>query len=910
MDERKPFMKPSKSFYESFKTYNVRRLLPVTGIPREQFLQEANQMVADAVAMAKASGADAAEQEKTRRYAIRKVAESSLFYFCVVVLNLYFVNNDYGYRLCLDVQYNKWNKLWVIAREHFKDLACDTPILTTKGWKNHGDLVPGDVVFTPKGTSPVVAVRHFTNSHCRQINFRGNNSIVCGNGHLWKAFRYTTSNAVHPLDGKRGVWFESVCETSELMSTSYKHPYIKATGYSIKEDINLPIPPYTLGAWLGDGSSKDGRITKPDDELFEYIKADGFELSHNQYKNTDKHCQTRTVYGLMPMLRKEGLLGNKHIPEIYFRASDRQRLALLQGLMDTDGSMSKTPKNGASFSSSREKLAEDVLALANSLGFKAMMSPIRQHNAYCVTFAVKKSDPYYPFRIARKLANISDRPHQKQAHNWYIQSIDEHETVPTNCIQIADPDGIYLAGKSLIPTHNSTIITEASTLWEIVNDPNQTYCIYSYKVDMAMKFLNVIKGWIENNALLRKLWPEIFWENPALGYEDTPTGRKRWAWTSEQIEVKRSIESKEKTIEVAGVMGSSKTGSHFSRQIFDDTETQKNVETPDAIEKLLQQTLMAFNTGQTDHLEYCFIGTFYARADVYYRMIKEGIFQESVVQPCVDDEGYTIHFSNEKLEEKYRLMGPAVFATQMMDDPSFNSVATFKAEWIRKWNPKPDGLNIYMIVDPASGKTGRKHDYTVILVFGIDAMENMMILDIVRDKIGLEDKFITLSTLYQRYRPIRLYYEQVSMQQDISSLEMLMDKYNTRFPITAFSPLKWGDKESRIEKLRDKFATGQVWIPSNCVHKNFEGRMEDMISTWYMEEYLGFPSIPHDDGLDCMASANLLLTDRELQAPLSDIGKKRTPQKEAEEDVYDPMQYAINWRFNGEEEDYLPYQIG
>lgn len=562
-EERKPFMKPSKSFYESFRGYNVRRLLPVTGISREQFLQEASQMVSDAVAMAKASGADTAEQEKTRRYAIRKIAESSLFYFCVVVLNLYFVNNDYGYRLCLDVQYNKWNKLWVISREFFK----------------------------------------------------------------------------------------------------------------------------------------------------------------------------------------------------------------------------------------------------------------------------------------------------------------------------------------------STIITEASTLWEIVNDPNQTYCIYSYKTDMAMKFLNVIKGWIENNALIRKLWPEIFWENPALGYEDTPTGRKRWAWTSEQIEVKRTIESKEKTIEVAGVMGSSKTGSHFSRQIFDDTETQKNVETPDAIEKLLMQTLMAFNTGQTEHLEYCFVGTFYARADVYYRMIKEGIFQESIVQPCVDDEGYPVYFANDKLEEKYRLMGPAVFATQMMCDPSFNSVSTFKAEWIRKWNPKPDGLNVYMIVDPASGKTGRKHDYTVILVFGIDALENMMVLDMVRDKIGLEDKFITLSTLYQRYRPIRLYYEQVSMQQDISSLEMLMDKYNTRFPITPFNPVKWGDKEARIDKLRDKFATGQVWIPSNCVHKNYEGRMEDMISTWYMEEYLGFPSIPHDDGLDCMASANLLLTDRELQAPLSTIGKKRTPQKEAEDDIYDPMLYAIKGGF-------------
>lgn len=559
-EERKPFMKPSKSFYESFKAYNVRGLLPVTGITREQFWQEANGMVTDAVAIAREAGADEREQEHVRLEAIRRLAESSLFYFCVVVLNLYFVNNDYGYRLCLDVQYNKWRKLWVIAREFFK----------------------------------------------------------------------------------------------------------------------------------------------------------------------------------------------------------------------------------------------------------------------------------------------------------------------------------------------STIITEASTLWEIINDPNQTYCIYSYKTDMAMKFLNVIKSWIENNALIRKLWPHIFWENPAMGYEDTEYGRRRWAWTSEQIEVKRTIESKEKTIEVAGVMGSSKTGAHFSRQIFDDTETQKNVETPDAIEKLLMQTLMAFNTGQTEHLEYCFVGTFYARADVYYRMIKDGIFEEAVVQPCVDNEGYPIYFSNDKLEEKYRLMGPAVFATQMMCDPSFNSVATFKAEWIRKWTPKPDGLNVYMIVDPASGKTGRKHDFSVIVVFGIDALGNLMVLDMVRDKIGLEDKFIMLATLYQRYRPIRLYYEQVSMQQDIASLEMLMDKYNTRFPITPFSPLKWGDKDSRIEKLRDKFSTGQVWIPTNCVHKNYEGRQEDMISTWYMEEYLGFPSIPHDDGLDCLASANLLLTDRELQTPLAELGQKRRQIREVNEDVYSPLQYAIN----------------
>ena len=566
-EKREPFMLPSKSFYESFKDYNVRGVLPVTGISREQFIDEANGIVRDAVESAKLSGASDTEIEQTRRYVIRQISESSLFYFCIAILNLYYVNNDYGYRLCLDVQYNKWNKLWVIAREHYK----------------------------------------------------------------------------------------------------------------------------------------------------------------------------------------------------------------------------------------------------------------------------------------------------------------------------------------------STIITCASTLWEIVKDPNLTYCLYSYKEDMAMKFLGIIRGWVENNALLRAVWSDVFWSNPALGYEDQPDGKRlRWTWTASAIEVKRTIESKEKTIEVAGVLGSSKTGSHFSRQIFDDIETQRNVETPDAIEKLLSQTLMAFNTGQTEHLEFCFVGTFYARADVYYRMIKDGVFQESIVQPCVDDQGYSIHFSNEALEQKYRLMGPAVFATQMMDDPSFNSVATFKAEWIHYWTPKPDGLNVYMIVDPASGKTGRKHDYTVIIAFGVDALGNLMVLDMVRDKIGLENKFITLATLYQRYRPIRLYYEQVSMQQDISSLEMLMDKYNTRFPITPFNPSKWGDKGARIEKLRNKFEVGQVYIPSQAMHRNFEDRMEDMIKTFYMEEFIGYPSVLHDDGLDCLASANLLLTDRELQTPLNQLDRKKKRKQEAEEDSYSPMQYAINGGYDRE----------
>lgn len=468
--------------------------------------------------------------------------------------------------------------------------------------------------------------------------------------------------------------------------------------------------------------------------------------------------------------------------------------------------------------------------------------------------------------------------------------------------------------------YKSTIITCASTLWEIIRNPNATFCIYSYKEDMAKKFLGQIRGWIEDIPLVRALWPDIFWENPALGYEDLPNGqRKRWAWTSTEIEVKRKVKSKEKTIEVAGIGGNSKTGAHFRYQIFDDAETIGSVGSPEAIDSLYQSVMMAFNTGQTGKLDFCFVGTFYARADVYYRMLKNGIFRQAVIQPCVDKDGKPILFSYEALEEKYRSMGAAVFATQMMCDPSFNSSATFKAEWVRRWSPNPEGLNVYVVVDPASGKTSKKHDFTVMLAFGIDSLGNILVLDMIRDKIGLEQKFISLASFVQRYNPVRIYYEQVSMQQDISSLEMLMDKYHTRFALIPFNPTKWGDKGARIEKLRNKFEYQQVYLPESCVHANFDGTNEDMISTFYYDEYLGYPTVMHDDALDCLSSANLLYTDGELQAPVNQTLSRKIREREALDDDYSPFAYAVRGSYGmfeaeyedlGEPEPMLPFGRG
>lgn len=344
-----------------------------------------------------------------------------------------------------------------LAPERNDNLACDTPILTGEGWKKHGDLQVGDLIYTAKGLSKVVANQHFSDSLCMKVQFRGNQEIICGAGHIWKVMKWNSKR----VRGEKRVGWESVSsETSHLMS-SYKHPYIPVSGYD-SLPLELPIAPYTLGAWLGDGDNRTGRVCGPDEEVFESIRKDGYELS-------DSHCpsrvpfQTRTVYKLIKELRKLNLLHNKHIPPIYFKASREQRLALLQGLMDTDGNMSKTFGNGATFVQKKEQISHDVLALINSLGFRAGIC--KNELTHYVSFSIS-ADDLVPFRVQRKIDNIKEFKSQKQSKNWYVQSVEVHDTVLTNSIKIEDPDGVYLVGYSLIPTcfnqfgtlHNKDII--------------------------------------------------------------------------------------------------------------------------------------------------------------------------------------------------------------------------------------------------------------------------------------------------------------------------------------------------------------------------------------------------------------------------------------------------------------------
>lgn len=215
-------------------------------------------------------------------------------------------------------------------------------------------------------------------------------------------------------------------------------------------ELELPLDPYCLGAWLGDGSKKSGQLTGIDPEVWEQFEKAGFKVTHSPTKQSRHH-----VYDLIGVLKKIGVANNKHVPTYYLRASIDQRLALLQGLMDTDGTCDKD--GSAAFNNTNKSLAEAVYDLVSGLGWKAHWKEGRAKlygkdcgAKYEVRFAPDKP----VFRIVRKL-NRQKFTRRSNNRNHYIIDCQPIDPIPMRCISVNSPSHLFLASKSYIPTHNS-----------------------------------------------------------------------------------------------------------------------------------------------------------------------------------------------------------------------------------------------------------------------------------------------------------------------------------------------------------------------------------------------------------------------------------------------------------------------
>ena len=233
----------------------------------------------------------------------------------------------------------------------YKGLPVETPLPTPDGWTTMGDVEVGELVFDQYGQpTKVVAKSTQKLKECYEITFDDTSKAVCDYEHYWKLSNHDVVQIEDLKVGdKIGVPKSILCEEKEL-----------------------PIDPYVLGVWLGDGRNRTGEITSGDKFVFDEIERRGFSLGKNM-DNTDSKGEARTILGLRTKLRLNNFLHNKHIPEIYLRASYEQRLDLLRGLMDSDGSANKTRKQCV-FMNCRDVLSRDTKKLLLSLGQRPLVS--------------------------------------------------------------------------------------------------------------------------------------------------------------------------------------------------------------------------------------------------------------------------------------------------------------------------------------------------------------------------------------------------------------------------------------------------------------------------------------------------------------------------------------------------------
>ena len=285
-------------------------------------------------------------------------------------------------------QTRKRRRILLMPRKTYKALALDTRIPTPDGFTTMGKIKVGDTVFGEDGKpckvvgcSPV-----YTSRTCYQLEFSTGETVTADAGHLWITdARRDRDNRKNRRDhGGRSQPYPQIRTTEEIAATvnirRENNHRIKLAAPLDLPDVDLPISPYVLGCWLGDGHSNAGRITCGEKELVDEILAEGEVIRECSYKSSygyvfnggEGHVDYRQRSGkpFQSRIRNLNLLGNKHIPALYLRASYHQRLALLQGLMDTDGNAAKRDGQVV-FCNTNLRLCKEVRELVNSLGIKA-----------------------------------------------------------------------------------------------------------------------------------------------------------------------------------------------------------------------------------------------------------------------------------------------------------------------------------------------------------------------------------------------------------------------------------------------------------------------------------------------------------------------------------------------------------
>lgn len=354
-----------------------------------------------------------------------------------------------------------------------KSIGMDDLIRTPYGWVKNRNLKLGQDIIAPDGTiTKVCGIYPQGELDMYKVTFEDGRSVECSDDHLWKVYNRGWYNG---KGAPMGAW--RVVKFQDLRTNMANHPdvkyYVPLVSPEIRKDTKVPIDPYLLGVILGDGniSHKNVSITKPD----KFIRNAFVELLPignivTEYCNKGKTFRITgrsliTGKSIKDYLTELQLFGktspDKFIPEGYFNGSFQQKLALLQGLLDTDGTVSE---NGSiSFCTTSKKLALQVQELVRSIGGLAKLR-IR-HPKYTYKGEVKEGREAYQiniryhtprdmFRLPRKREATPENYQYADTFRLRIRNIEYVGKKEAQCIAVEHPDRLYITNDYIV-THNT-----------------------------------------------------------------------------------------------------------------------------------------------------------------------------------------------------------------------------------------------------------------------------------------------------------------------------------------------------------------------------------------------------------------------------------------------------------------------
>lgn len=402
---------------------------------------------------------------------------------------------------------NTWLKpynLWCITRNGGKALALDTKIPTPNGFKTMQEIQNGDYVLDENGnpTKVLFISDVFYNHDCYEITFEDGEKIISDANHLWFVKVKDQGKEYKTLKTRDMIHnYVHIRKDGKGKEYKYRVPMNKPVKYSKKD---LPIHPYVLGVWLGDGNSNDTRITSgylDVDNMKKNIELCGYSTRISTHSGNS--CAINIGYmgkgkknEFKNNLKKLNLLGNKFIPNEYLFSSVEQRMELLRGLMDTDGSCYGDKNGKCEFSQKDYKFIIQFSQLLSSLGVKHSIGEKlvsingKRCKAYRVLFYVDKKNSC--FKLFRKHEKLKDELHKRML-NKSIVSIKKVNSVPTKCIGVENPMHLYLCGDRFTVTHNSTLSAPLIMTKGILINGHSTYILSNVSAQSQDTFLKIEK---------------------------------------------------------------------------------------------------------------------------------------------------------------------------------------------------------------------------------------------------------------------------------------------------------------------------------------------------------------------------------------------------------------------------------